>query len=133
MLKGNKGHWFALHSSVSSWHHVSSAQEILSLPSKPECWQLEGVLLAGGGPEGGGEAEGTPGRRDTPEGTGDRQCLLLEQKSQPGPGPRASLHTCLPAALPSPPSSRGTQWALCALSERPGFHHGSKSLSAAGA
>lgn len=55
MLKENNYHWFTLHSSVSNWHHVRSAQEILSPPSKPESWQQGGVYLAGGGPEGGGE------------------------------------------------------------------------------
>lgn len=129
MLEENKDHWFTLHSSVSSWHHVRSAQEILSLPSKPESWQLEGVLLAGGGPEGGGEAEGTPGRRDTPERDGG-QTVSATGTEKPAWSWPSGLTPYMPTCSPTlSPVLKGDPVGPVCTVRKTCFHHGSKSLS----
>lgn len=135
-LKENNYHWFTLHSSVSSWHHVKSAQEILSLPSKPRAgsravctWQEED-LKGEGSSKGKGaivSQKGMKGQTASATGTETPACSWPSGLTQLGSASiYADLQPCSLPVLKRDP--RG----LCALLERPGLHPGSKSLSAAG-
>lgn len=109
-LKENNYHWFTLHSSVSSWHHVKSAQEILSLPSKPRAgnravstWpeeDLKGEGSRGNSKEKGATVsqKGMRGQAASATGTETPACSWPSGLTQLG---SASIHADLqPCSLP---------------------------------